>query len=329
MSALYKQNTEHIDVVNPIASSLRPLEVDEAREVQNKRILRRIDKRIPPLCAFLYFLNYLDRSNLGNGKILNTETGDSLLQRTGMSESDYSITLSVFAVAYTIFDIPSNAILKRYARPSYWLGALLFGWGALTLGFTGVQNWPTVVVLRFLIGVFEAGFFPGGLALSRALESPQLTILGMVYIITFWYRQEERSVRIAFILATSTLAGAFGGCIAYGMGTINRKGGLEGFRWLFLVEGLITVLTTPLVVFCLPDYPRTAKWLSLDEKRSAQERVSDQGGGYSEERASSREILETITSLRMLAHYLAYVSLLHLMLEENLGTVTKGSLTAA
>jgi MFS family permease len=149
---------------------------------------------------------------------------------------------------------------------------------------------PTVIVLRVLIGVFEAGFFPG-----------------MVYLITFWYRQDERSIRIAFILATSTLAGAFGGCIAYGVGFINGRGGFEGFRWLFIIEGAATVLVAPLVVFYLPNYPSTAKWLTLSKQRFAMERLEQDGGIPSRDRASRDELRETIYSPRMLLHYLAYV----------------------
>lgn len=126
-----------------------------------RRVTRKVDKRLVPLCAFVYLLNYLDRSNIGNGKILNQETGDSLLQKTNMNSTDYSIVLTVFGIAYTVFDIPANWIMKRYVRPSHWLSLLMFSWGAVTLGFAWVQNFATVLILRFLIGVFEAGFFPG------------------------------------------------------------------------------------------------------------------------------------------------------------------------
>ncbi|KAF9885853.1 hypothetical protein FE257_012325 [Aspergillus nanangensis] len=261
----------------------------ESLSHQHKRLLRQVDRRLLPLCAFLYLLNYLDRSNIGNAKLLNFETGDSMEQKVGMSATDFSLTLSLFAVAYCVFEIPSNWFLKRYARPSYWLGALLLCWGSLTLGFSGVKNLPTVIVLRFLIGVFEAGFFPG-----------------MVYLITFWYRKEERSVRIAFITATATLAGAFGGCIAYGAGFLNRKGGLEGFRWLFIIEGAVTVLITPVVFFYLPDYPWTARWLTPSVRRFAVERLEEQDGGFSRDSATRNEILATLCSPRMVAHYSAY-----------------------
>lgn len=126
-----------------------------------QRCLRKVDMRLVPLCSFAYLMNYLDRSNIGNSKILNQETGDSLLQQTGMTDAQYSLVLTVFGVAYTLFDVPANWIMKRYIRPSRWLGFLMLSWGCLTIGFAWVDNFAAVISIRFLIGVFEAGFFPG------------------------------------------------------------------------------------------------------------------------------------------------------------------------
>ena len=114
-----------------------------------------------PLCAFIYLLNYLDRGNIGAARIMNEETGDDILTATGTTSQGYATAVSLFSLAYATFEVPSNLIMKRYVRPSLWLAILLFGWGAVTVGFTGVQTYPQVVVLRFLIGVFEAGFYPG------------------------------------------------------------------------------------------------------------------------------------------------------------------------
>ena len=93
--------------------------------------------------------------------MLNTETGDDMLTNTGLTPHGYALTVTLFSVAYAIFEVPSNFVMKHYIRPSRWLGILLFAWGALTIGFAGVQNTATIIALRFLIGVFEAGFFPG------------------------------------------------------------------------------------------------------------------------------------------------------------------------
>ena len=122
---------------------------------RSRRLVRRIDSRILPLCAFIYLLNYLDRGNIGNGKVLNEETGDSLVQQTGMTNQNYAVAVSMFSLAYALFEVPSNWIMKRYVRPSIWLGTLLACWGLFTIGFGGVQTYPQVVVLRFFIGVFE------------------------------------------------------------------------------------------------------------------------------------------------------------------------------
>ena len=109
------------------------------------------------------------------------------------------------------------------------------------------------------------------------------------------------------MLASATAAGAFGGCVAYGVGHLNGNSGLEGFRWLFIIEGLITICSVILVVLFLPDYPARAKWLSEDDKKFVEDRIKVKGGGYTKAHATKQEILETAFSPRMLLHYLGYV----------------------
>lgn len=152
--------------ISPVPTPVQR-EFDSELEKRNKKLNLRLDIRILPLCCWVYLLNFLDRGNIGNSKVLNQETGDDLLQKTHMTANGYALTVTLFSLAYTIFEVPSNWVMKHYVRPSLWLGILLLCWGALTIGFAGVQNYATVVVLRFLIGVFEAGFFPGGCRLPR------------------------------------------------------------------------------------------------------------------------------------------------------------------
>ncbi|KAL1303064.1 hypothetical protein AAFC00_006510 [Neodothiora populina] len=254
---------------------------------------RKIDRRLLPLFCWLYLLNYLDRSNIGNAKILNQETNDSFLQSTGMNASDFSITVTLFSISYFLFEIPSNWVLKRYVRPSIWLAALMGGWGILTLGFAFVKSYVPVVVVRFFIGVFEAGFFPG-----------------MIYVVTFWYREEERAMRIAVISASGSLAGAFGGSIAYGVSHMNGKAGLKGWEWLFIIEGVLTILCIALVVMYSPDYPSTAKWLTTEEREVAQQRVDEQNAGFTREPATPAEIKETF-GLRMFTNVVVYQGLVY------------------
>jgi MFS family permease len=120
--------------------------------------VRRQDYRIIPLSAAIYLLCYLDRSNIGNAKVLNSTTGDDLLTRTHMTAYQYTIALMIFLIAYAIFEVPSNYFLKK-VRPSRWIAFLMLSWGSITVGFAGVQSYAGVVVVRFLLGVFEAGMY--------------------------------------------------------------------------------------------------------------------------------------------------------------------------
>lgn len=113
--------------------------------VRTRRIVRSVDIRLLPLCAWIYLLNYLDRGNIGNARVLNSETHDSLVQATRITPTQYAIVLSLFSLAYAFFEVPSNWIMKRYVKPSIWLAVLLLGWGACTLGFTAVQNYGQVL----------------------------------------------------------------------------------------------------------------------------------------------------------------------------------------
>ncbi|KAH8199516.1 hypothetical protein TruAng_006329 [Truncatella angustata] len=291
-----KLDVKHIegDEESPVPTDTAPqdtITADVYDEKLNEKLNRRLDIRIIPLCCWLYLLNFLDRGNIGNARVLNAETGDDLLQQTGMTATGYAVTVSLFSVAYAVFEVPSNWIMKHYVRPSLWLAFLLGAWGALTIGFAGVRNYGAVLALRSLIGVFEAGFFPG-----------------IVYFITIWYRHNERAVRIALVIAFCNLAGAFGGAIAYGIGHINGEGGLQGFRWLFIIEGIITILSVLPTALILPDYPSRAKFLDEDLKRLAIDRLKERGGGYNRDHASRKEVLQTFFSPRMLAHYVAYIA---------------------
>lgn len=102
----------------------------------------------------------------------------------------------VFLVAYGIFETPSNILLKEL-RPSRWIAFLMLSWAAITMGLGGVHNYAEVAVLRFLLGAFEAGL-----------------LTALAYYLTFWYRTEERSICVAIILTSATLAGAFGGAVS-------------------------------------------------------------------------------------------------------------------
>lgn len=162
----------------------------------------------------------------------------------------------------------------------------MLSWGATTMGLGGVHNYAQVTGLRFLLGVMEAGLFPG-----------------FVYYLTFWYRNSERSMRVALILASATLAGAFGGAIAYGVGHMNGAHGLSAWRWLFIIEGAPSCASSVLVWFFLPDYPESAHWLNAEEKELAAERLRLEGSHGNASAMSWGDAKAVLMDWRLYAHY--------------------------
>jgi MFS family permease len=200
-----------------------------------------------------------------------------------MTNYQYTIALMVFLVAYAIFEVPSNYFLKKF-KPSRWIAFLMFSWGACTIGLGGSKNFATVTAVRFLLGMFEAGLFPG-----------------LVYYLSFWYQVRERSMRVAIILASATLAGAFGGAIAYGVGHMKMVQGLAAWRWLFILEGVPSCIW-----FIFPDYPEEASWLSTSEREFAVARLEKEGSKGSAPSLDWATAKATIFDGRLWVHYIIY-----------------------
>jgi MFS family permease len=258
---------------------------------QEKALVRKQDLRIVPISAGIYFLCFLDRANIGNARQLNSSSNHDMESETNMTNYQFVIALMVFLVAYAVFEVPSNILLKKL-RPSRWIAFLMFGWGAMTISMGGVSNAGSVTAVRFLLGMFEAGLFPG-----------------LIYYLTFWYKHNERSLRVAFILASATLSGAFGGAIAYGIGHMNQVGGLSGWRWLFILEGIPSCLSAFVVLFFLPDYPERVNWLSEAEKDLAVQRMYHEGSKADQPSMTWADAKETLTDWRLYAHYAIYFAM--------------------
>ncbi|CAK7274525.1 hypothetical protein SEPCBS119000_006217 [Sporothrix epigloea] len=259
----------------------------EEEKILEKRIVRKIDYRLLPITAFIYLLCYLDRSNIGNAKILNSNTGDDILQTNNMTSHQYLVALMLFMVSYSVFEPPSNLMVK-IASPRRWLGFLVLSFGAFCAGIGGTTNAAGVTALRFFLGAAEAGVFPG-----------------MIYYFSFWYKAEERAARIASFMCSATLSGAFGGCIAYGVGHMNGAGGLAAWRWLFIFEGIPSIILGILVFLFLPSYPDDVKWLSDDEKALERHRLGINGDAIVQ-KINWQDAKTVLLDGRMWLHYLIY-----------------------
>ncbi|KAK9452663.1 MFS transporter [Dipodascopsis uninucleata] len=251
-------------------------------------LIRKIDLHIVPSAMLIYLLCFLDRSNIGNAKVLNEDTGDSLVQSINLVGNQYVISLMVFLIAYTIFETPSNYMLKKL-RPNRWIAIIMFVWGMLCMCMAAVKSYGALTALRFLVGVSEAGLFPG-----------------FVYFLTFWYRPDERSFRVALILASATLAGAFGGVIAYGVGKINGHHGLKGWQWLFIIEGAPSIFASILTWFFFPSFPERASWLTPEEKAEVARRLHGVASS-GKEKVTWEDTKKTLLDYRLYLHYIAYI----------------------
>ncbi|EIN14540.1 MFS general substrate transporter [Punctularia strigosozonata HHB-11173 SS5] len=260
-------------------------------EQDSRRLVWRQDVRIIPLACVVYLLCYLDRSNIGNAKVAAEDKGHSLEKDLSISTGQYNAALMLFFVAYMIFETPSNILLKKIG-PAPWIAFITCAWGIVTMCLGAVQNFAGLAVVRFLLGAIEAGLFPG-----------------FVYYLTFWYRPEERSVRVALILASATLAGAFGGALGTGITFMDDVSGIHAWRWIFILEGIPSIICSVIVWFCLPNYPETSSWLSEEEKALAAVRLTGDNSSHGSHELTWAEAKETLTDWRLYVHYLAYIGI--------------------
>ncbi|RMJ09709.1 hypothetical protein CDV36_010657 [Fusarium kuroshium] len=219
--------------------------VNNFPEEKKKKVMWKLDIRLIPMLAFLYLIAFLDRANIGNAKI------EGMTDDLKLSGDEYNIALSVFFVTYILCEVPSNMLLLKFKRPSTYLGILVTTWGTI-ITLTGlVQNLGGLVACRVLLGVFEAGFFPGA-----------------VFTISRWYLPNETQTRIALFYSASALAGAFSGLLAFAIAKMDGVAGVAGWRWIFILEGIASVLAGVSTFFFLLDTPAlSGKWLDDDEKK--------------------------------------------------------------
>ncbi|KAB8225201.1 major facilitator superfamily domain-containing protein [Aspergillus novoparasiticus] len=211
-------------------------------EMEN-RILRKMDLRIIPMLAVLYLLAFLDRGNVGNAKI------EGLLEDLNMTGPQYNWCLTVFFFTYAAFELPSNLLLKKM-RPSRWLPLLMVAWGIVMTLMGVVHNYAGLLSTRIFLGVAEAGLYPG-----------------VAYYITLWYPRHRAQFRQALFFSAASIAGAFSGLLAYGIAKMDGVGGYAGWRWIFILEGLLTIVVAFIAPFAIHDSPETARFLTEEERR--------------------------------------------------------------
>ncbi|KAH6679902.1 major facilitator superfamily domain-containing protein [Plectosphaerella plurivora] len=223
---------------------------------RKKAAVWKVDIRLIPLLTLLYLFSFIDRANIGNANI------EGMSETLGLTGTQYNIALSIFFIPYVLLEVPSNYVLNKFKKPSLYIGTIIMAWGTMTTLLGTVKNFGGLVAVRFMLGVAEAGFFPGA-----------------VLIISKWYVKNETQTRIALFYTASALAGAFSGLLAFGIAKMDGVGNYEGWRWIFILEGIATVIAGAATFFLLIDSPASSgKWLDADEIRYLELRQLAQNG---------------------------------------------------
>lgn len=216
------------------------------QQERTSKLIRKIDLHLLPFLIVMYLLNFLDRSNLTQAR------QGSLEKDLSMTGTDFNLATSIFFVGYLLMQLPSNMLLTR-VRPGLYLSTAMTLWGVVSTCNAATHSFTQLVVVRFFLGFVEAPFFPGA-----------------IFLMSSWYTRAELTRRISWFYSGNALANMFGGLLGAAiLGNLDGDMGLAGWRWLFIIEGVVTIGVAILAAFVLPDYPATTPWLTDEEKHFA------------------------------------------------------------
>lgn len=205
-------------------------------------IYRKVSWRLVPFLLLCYVVAYLDRVNVGFAKL-------QMLNDLKFSETVYGLGAGVFFIGYFLFEVPSNVILHKVGA-RVWIARIMITWGLISAAMMFVTTPTMFYVLRFLLGVAEAGFFPG-----------------IILYLTYWYPAERRGRTTTWFMTAVALSGVIGGPLSgWIMQTFDGRNGWAGWQWMFLLEGIPSVLVGLWVLAFLDDRISHAKWLTAEEK---------------------------------------------------------------
>ncbi len=207
----------------------------------------------------LYIVSYLDRVNVGFAAL-------QMNQDLGLSASVFGFGSGIFFIGYFLFEVPSNLIMERIGA-RLWIARIMISWGVVSAGMMFMKGPTSFYALRFLLGLAEAGFFPG-----------------MILYLTYWFPRRDHARVIALFMTANAMAGVVGGPISGALLTMHGLGGLAGWQWLFLLEGLPAVVLGVVTLGYFPNGPQDATWLTDRERqwlkeRLAADRVAQNAGG--------------------------------------------------
>ncbi|OAL03030.1 MFS general substrate transporter [Phaeosphaeriaceae sp. SRC1lsM3a] len=260
---------------------------DEERARLDKALVWKMDRWLIPWLSLLYLLSFLDRTNIGNARVAKMEPA------LKMKGHDYNVALTIFFISYAGFEPLTNIAIKRWS-PRVFFTAIILVWGIIMTLMGVVHNKAGLYACRFFLGIAEAGLFPG-----------------VNYYLSCWYKRQELGFRAALFFSAAALAGSFGGLLAAAITQMDGVGGYQGWRWIFIIEGLITVFVGIFCWWMVFDFPDTASFLSPEEKLRAQRRLRADGQARATVgHIDRRHVKEALTDVKTLVYAICYMGCL-------------------
>lgn len=216
--------------------------------ISEPKLLRKITLRLIPFMFLMYIVAYLDRVNVSFAAL---QMNEALRFSAGV----YSFGAGIFFIAYFIFEVPSNLIMHRVGA-RIWMARIMITWGVISSAMMFVQGPASFYALRFLLGVAEAGFFPG-----------------MILYLTYWFPRDARGRAVGRFMTATAVAGVIGSPISGLLLQLDGAAGLGGWQWLFLIEGIPSIILGVITFVYLPDGPAKATWLDGQEKKWIADRL--------------------------------------------------------
>jgi D-galactonate transporter len=212
---------------------------------------RKVTWRLLPFLMLCYVVAYLDRVNVGFARL-------QMLKDLGFSETVYGLGAGMFFIGYFTFEVPSNIILHRIGART-WIARIMISWGMVSALFMFIRTPLSFYALRFVLGVAEAGFFPG-----------------IILYLTYWFPSDRRGRMISMFMMAIPLSGIFGGPLSgWIMATFAGAAGLAGWQWLFLLEAAPALVVGVIVLLYLDNGIRSAKWLNEEEKALLERKLAE------------------------------------------------------
>ncbi|WP_407548142.1 MFS transporter [Streptomyces sp. Pv4-95] len=244
-------------------------------------VRRKVSRRLLPPLFVMFVLSFLDRTNVA---LVKTH----LATDVGVSAAAYGFGAGIFFVGYALLGVPSNLVLHRIGARR-WLSVMMLAWGVLSCAMALVSSPTSFYVLRFLLGSAEAGFFPG-----------------VILYLTYWFPGADRGKATGVFQSAVAVASLIGNPVGGYLIGLHGLGGLAGWQWMFLLEGLPTVLLAMAIPWLLTDRPEQAKWLTPEERRLLSDRIAaDRPGADARPPRAIRQILSDSRVLRLMFVYFA------------------------